>query len=133
VTVSASASIFSADAKPEDPHANREHLVRKADGGTDHDSNIVMACAACNHERGDAPVDAYKKASCPAWHHIFAVDCTPVSLVSVKILDFLAPRRASEGPSYGSETSLFNALAAMRSARRAETTSEANREATSKL
>jgi 5-methylcytosine-specific restriction endonuclease McrA len=71
VTVSASASILSADAKPEDPHANRrrkktratrEHLVRKADGGTDHDSNIVMACAACNHERGDAPVDAYKKA-----------------------------------------------------------------------
>jgi hypothetical protein len=24
--------------------ATREHLIRKADGGTDADSNIVMAC-----------------------------------------------------------------------------------------
>ena len=69
MTVSASASILSADAEPEDPHANRrrkktratrEHLVRKVDGGTDHDSNIVMASAGCNHERHDTPVDVWK-------------------------------------------------------------------------
>jgi hypothetical protein len=41
--------------------ATREHLIRKADGGTDDDSNIVMACAGCNHERGDAPVDLWKR------------------------------------------------------------------------
>jgi hypothetical protein len=40
--------------------ATREHLVRKADGGTDADSNIVMACAACNHERQDTAVEAWK-------------------------------------------------------------------------
>jgi hypothetical protein len=31
-----------------------------ADGGPDDDSNIVMACAACNHERQDTPVDVWK-------------------------------------------------------------------------
>jgi 5-methylcytosine-specific restriction endonuclease McrA len=41
--------------------ATREHLVRRADGGTDDDSNIVMACARCNHERQDTPVDVYKQ------------------------------------------------------------------------
>jgi hypothetical protein len=41
----------------------------------------------------------------------FAVDCTPASLVSVKILELLAPRRAPECPLCGWETSLFNALA----------------------
>jgi hypothetical protein len=40
--------------------ATRGHLIPKRDGGTDDDSNIVMACAACNHERGDAPVDTWK-------------------------------------------------------------------------
>jgi hypothetical protein len=40
--------------------ATREHLVTKADGGGDNDSNIVMDSAACNHERGDAPVDVWK-------------------------------------------------------------------------
>jgi hypothetical protein len=40
--------------------ATREHLIHKCVGGTDHDSNIVMACAACNHERGDSPVATWK-------------------------------------------------------------------------
>ena len=37
--------------------ATREHLIRKADGGTDADLNIVMACAGCNHEQGKTPVE----------------------------------------------------------------------------
>lgn len=42
--------------------ATREHLIRRCDGGTDADSNIVMACAGCNHERQDTPVEVWK------WH-----------------------------------------------------------------
>lgn len=33
--------------------ATREHLVRVTDGGSDNDENIVMACAECNHKRGN--------------------------------------------------------------------------------
>lgn len=35
-----------------------EHVVRKADGGTDDLDNLAMACADCNERRGD--VDAYQ-------------------------------------------------------------------------
>ncbi|MFL5015095.1 MAG: HNH endonuclease [Rhizobium sp.] len=31
--------------------ATIEHLRRRADGGTDHPSNIAMACKACNESR----------------------------------------------------------------------------------
>lgn len=41
--------------------ATREHLIRVADGGTDDDANIVMACAVCNHSRQDMPVDLWKR------------------------------------------------------------------------
>lgn len=32
--------------------ATREHLVRQSEGGSDEDSNVVMACAKCNWARG---------------------------------------------------------------------------------
>lgn len=31
-----------------------EHIVRKADGGTDDRSNLKLACRKCNHARGEA-------------------------------------------------------------------------------
>ena len=40
--------------------ATIEHLQRKADGGTDHPSNIAMACKRCNDERGSTPWNEYK-------------------------------------------------------------------------
>jgi hypothetical protein len=40
--------------------ATREHLVRVVDGGSDDDSNIVMACADCNHKRGNKSVAEWK-------------------------------------------------------------------------
>ncbi len=33
-----------------------EHLVPKAHGGPDHDSNLVLACKPCNQEAGHLPV-----------------------------------------------------------------------------
>jgi 5-methylcytosine-specific restriction endonuclease McrA len=36
--------------------ATREHLRRRADGGTNAAGNIVMACASCNNRRGAKPV-----------------------------------------------------------------------------
>lgn len=39
-------------------HANtdlfptKEHLIRKRDGGSNHMSNLVIACRKCNNERG---------------------------------------------------------------------------------
>ena len=38
-----------------DRRATREHLRRRADGGTNLQDNLVMACAGCNHSREDAP------------------------------------------------------------------------------
>lgn len=39
--------------------ATREHLVRRADGGSDDDSNIVMACDGCNSSRGETSVEEW--------------------------------------------------------------------------
>ncbi|HEY6029952.1 MAG TPA: HNH endonuclease [Gaiellaceae bacterium] len=39
--------------------ATREHLKRRADGGTDAD-NLAMACQACNVRRGDSEPDVHR-------------------------------------------------------------------------
>lgn len=39
--------------------ATIEHLVRVVDGGTDHRRNLTLACAYCNHRRGDTPVEVH--------------------------------------------------------------------------
>lgn len=36
--------------------ATREHLIKRQDGGTDQDFNIVMACFECNTQRDDRSV-----------------------------------------------------------------------------
>lgn len=41
--------------------ATREHLVRVVDGGGDSDENIVVACAYCNHARGNRTVEEWKE------------------------------------------------------------------------
>lgn len=41
-------------------YATREHLKRKADGGTMANENLVMACHGCNVRRGEMSVEAYK-------------------------------------------------------------------------
>lgn len=35
--------------------ATREHLRRKADGGTNDLDNLIMSCAECNFSRGERP------------------------------------------------------------------------------
>jgi 5-methylcytosine-specific restriction endonuclease McrA len=40
--------------------ATAEHAIPSSKGGTDHLSNIVMACAACNHLRGDMGFDKFR-------------------------------------------------------------------------
>lgn len=42
--------------------ATREHLVRRVDGGTNEDENIVMACQECNSHRGSATADEWLEA-----------------------------------------------------------------------
>ena len=39
--------------------ATREHLVKHADGGSNEDENIVMACGACNSTRGEHTSDEW--------------------------------------------------------------------------
>ncbi len=41
--------------------ATREHLIKRQDGGTDQDFNIVMACMQCNLTREDRAVLAHVK------------------------------------------------------------------------
>ena len=36
--------------------ATREHLIKRQDGGTNQNFNVVMACAWCNNQRGDRSV-----------------------------------------------------------------------------
>lgn len=36
--------------------ATTEHLIPKSHGGGNHRSNIVSACANCNHKRGNMPI-----------------------------------------------------------------------------
>lgn len=45
-----------------DRRSTREHLQRKSEGGTNDESNIVMACAGCNESRGHATVEDHKRA-----------------------------------------------------------------------
>lgn len=40
--------------------ATKEHLTRRADGGTGKAHNIVLACAGCNSKRGDTDWQVYK-------------------------------------------------------------------------
>src|SRR3990167_3352180 len=40
--------------------ATREHLERRADGGTHDPANIVLACDACNASRGRRTVEQHK-------------------------------------------------------------------------
>lgn len=44
-----------------DQQATREHLIRVADGGTNHATNIVLACRICNESRKDVPHDEWLK------------------------------------------------------------------------
>lgn len=37
-----------------------EHLDKRAEGGTWHDSNIVLACKECNSHRGDVSPEEWK-------------------------------------------------------------------------
>jgi hypothetical protein len=76
-----------------------------------------------------ADVLTYKPRNIPMSGHVTHA----ASLVSVKKLDFWPQERAIGPHGCGSKTSLYNVLARRRQARGADSTREANREATSKL
>lgn len=39
--------------------ATLDHIVPRGKGGRDHSDNLVLACYACNHERGPMAADAF--------------------------------------------------------------------------
>ena len=39
----------------------RDHVVPKVDGGSDDDSNIVVACGFCNNKKGRLSVTDFKR------------------------------------------------------------------------
>lgn len=41
--------------------ATADHVIPQSQGGTDHLSNLVMACAACNQHRGDMKFGKFKR------------------------------------------------------------------------
>lgn len=49
--------------RPFPKQATREHKIPKSMGGSDDDENVVAACSACNHKKGNMTESEFKAAN----------------------------------------------------------------------
>lgn len=45
--------------------ATADHIIPKSKGGTDHVSNLVLACKTCNAEKGDSDYEVFMASKFP--------------------------------------------------------------------